>query len=240
MKKEVGIYLIRNKINGKVYVGQSSNIKNRWVKHRSELKLNKHGNKHLQLSWNKYGEQKFEFSISQFCSTEQLTFQEQITKDYFELFKGVYNQAGPVDHPTRGVKNLFKHSSEAKQKIGEAGRGRILSIETKQKMSESKKGIKIPIEHTKRLKELNIGNKYRAGKKHTQNTINKLKISRLNNNYRFKSCQKFVERIDINTGEVKEYENIKNTVLDGFSIFQIRRCCNGKRKSHKGFYWKYL
>jgi group I intron endonuclease len=56
-----GIYLIKNSINGKVYTGSSINIKNRLNKHRSCLKHNKHGNKHLQASFKKYGEEVFHF-----------------------------------------------------------------------------------------------------------------------------------------------------------------------------------
>ena len=61
--KTSGIYKIVNKINGKYYVGKAKSIKNRWGKHKSYLKHNKHNNLHLQSSWNKYGESNFEFLI---------------------------------------------------------------------------------------------------------------------------------------------------------------------------------
>ena len=44
-----GIYIIRNLINNKVYVGKSKNVKQRKNAHFSALKLNKHNNQHLQL-----------------------------------------------------------------------------------------------------------------------------------------------------------------------------------------------
>ena len=46
-----GIYLIRNKINNKVYIGQSRNIKQRWSRHKCDLNKGIHGNKHLQKSF---------------------------------------------------------------------------------------------------------------------------------------------------------------------------------------------
>ena len=49
-----------------------------------------------------------------------------------------------------------------------------------------------------------------------------------------------VERIDILTGEVKEYESILSTEKDGFISSHVSSCCSGKRKKHKGYYWSFL
>ena len=38
----IGIYKIENKVNGKVYIGQSVNIESRWKGHKSNLRNNKH------------------------------------------------------------------------------------------------------------------------------------------------------------------------------------------------------
>jgi group I intron endonuclease len=53
-----GIYLIKNKINDKVYIGSSINFKNRWYKHKSGK-----GSIHLFNSILKYGLENFEFKI---------------------------------------------------------------------------------------------------------------------------------------------------------------------------------
>lgn len=59
------IYKITNIINGKVLIGQT--IYNppirRWYLYRFELNRNRYNNKHLQASWNKYGEDSFRFEI---------------------------------------------------------------------------------------------------------------------------------------------------------------------------------
>lgn len=55
--------MIENKINKKVYIGSSFNIKQRWRSHKRDLKNQKHHSYHLQNSWNKYGEDNFKFSI---------------------------------------------------------------------------------------------------------------------------------------------------------------------------------
>ena len=54
-----GIYQIRNKINGKIYIGSSADKKGilqRWKQHVKDLKNNIHHNKHLQTAW-KYAEE---------------------------------------------------------------------------------------------------------------------------------------------------------------------------------------
>lgn len=68
----VGIYKIENKVNGKIYVGQSSIIETRWYNHVRELNKNIHTNKYLQSAWNKYGEKNFEFKILEECSIDSL------------------------------------------------------------------------------------------------------------------------------------------------------------------------
>jgi group I intron endonuclease len=59
----MGIYSIKNKINGKIYIGQSRNIEHRKKQHRTELKCNVHRNTYLQHAYNKYGADNFEFEL---------------------------------------------------------------------------------------------------------------------------------------------------------------------------------
>lgn len=54
---ESGVYKISNKINGKVYIGSSCNLKRRKYSHFSKLRKGLHNNRYLQNSWNKYGEE---------------------------------------------------------------------------------------------------------------------------------------------------------------------------------------
>ena len=62
-----GIYEIKNKINGKMYIGQSRNINKRRSYHLWKLRSNNHFNPLLQNSFNKYGEHNFEFIILEEC-----------------------------------------------------------------------------------------------------------------------------------------------------------------------------
>ncbi len=56
-----GIYEIRNKLNGKRYIGSSIDIEKRWKGHKRDLKAGNHGNPHLQNAFNKYGIENFLF-----------------------------------------------------------------------------------------------------------------------------------------------------------------------------------
>lgn len=64
---KIGIYLITNLIDGKVYVGKTQRVKGfkrRFSEHIYELNNNlKKSNLHFQNAWNKYGEDNFEFSV---------------------------------------------------------------------------------------------------------------------------------------------------------------------------------
>ena len=73
MAKEIlcGIYGIQNVINGKYYVGQAVDILHRWKQHKDALNNGSHFNKHLQRSWNKYGQENFVFSILTLCKREK-------------------------------------------------------------------------------------------------------------------------------------------------------------------------
>lgn len=76
-----GIYYIRNILNDKKYIGQTIDFDRRKHEHFQSLRNNTHVNDHLQNSFNKYGEQNFEFKI--LCETKDLNTWEQFFIDAF-------------------------------------------------------------------------------------------------------------------------------------------------------------
>lgn len=74
-----GIYKITNLINGKCYIGQSVNIKQRWRDHRSRAisKGSEGFESYFYRSIRKYGLENFSFEILEECPKEQLNEKEQ-------------------------------------------------------------------------------------------------------------------------------------------------------------------
>jgi group I intron endonuclease len=136
ISKSPGIYIIKNKKNGNFYLGQSGNLRRRWQSHHQRLIKGIHSNPHLQAAWNKYGESAFEFLVLEYCAIEQLDEREQRYLTSHVEKGNCYNIAKDATAPMRGK----THTPEARQKIAEAGRGRVFSDETRQKMSNSLKG----------------------------------------------------------------------------------------------------
>lgn len=86
--KDIGIYKIENKVNGKIYIGSSIDIKKRWIRHIWDLKKNKHHSIILQRAWNKYGEENFTFKILRKCNVDNILIIEQ---HYLNKYLPIYN-----------------------------------------------------------------------------------------------------------------------------------------------------
>lgn len=142
-KDKSGIYMIKNLVNGKVYIGQTTmRFVKRFWHHRWMLNHNKHDNIHLQSAWNKYGQDNFEFSVIYVLENDESL--DSLEKDYIAKYNAIdfgYNiQAG-------GNVVLCNYIPEAsRKKVGELNRQRLLgtklSEKTRLKMSEQRIGSK--------------------------------------------------------------------------------------------------
>lgn len=154
--KAPGVYLIRNAVSGRVYVGSSSLISSRWKAHRDMLTHGTHHSPTLQRSWEKHGEAAFEFSVLEVVKDERrLLAREQYWMDELEAAdpqKG-FNVA-PVAGTRRGVpqppsvaRKLRKFftgvpkSAEHRAKIGAGNRGKVRTEDTKQRISKAVKKL---------------------------------------------------------------------------------------------------
>lgn len=176
-----GIYMIQNKVNHKIYIGQSVDIEERWGNHRSELRGNHHTNKHLQSSWNRDGEDSFKFTIICECDENQLnTMEEYYILELMSYDRRVgYNKTygGGGCRATEETKNKISENSgsrrpEVRKKLSEANKGKTLSEECRKKISKSLKGRIISEEHRKKLSENNA--RYWKGKILSEETRKKI------------------------------------------------------------------
>lgn len=129
-----GVYLIRNKVSGRVYVGSSRDFKQRRYQHFSALRRGAHGSFKLQGAFLKHGEAAFAFEPLLLCSPANLLFYEDRAIAALQAATRGYNvnptASGPPPTTPEGraaravcVRNLWKDpafrakQNEARRKV---------------------------------------------------------------------------------------------------------------------------
>ena len=102
----IGIYKITNLINGKVYIGQSTNIKRRWKDHKKDAfwKNNPEYEYPLYRAMRKYGINNFSFEVLEECSKDELNDKEKFYITKYDSYKNGYNQTEGGDSVTHNLK----------------------------------------------------------------------------------------------------------------------------------------
>jgi group I intron endonuclease len=157
-----GIYAIKNIFTNKIYIGQSINIYKRWKVHEKDLISNKHANKKLQNSFNKYGKEKFQYLILEECVLEELNLKEQEWIDK-NLENNLFNfNLNVEENNFRGKKHLDstrKYMSDLKKGKYKGKEnpnyGKVQSKETRIKMSLNRPK-KLTIDNVLEIKKLLI------------------------------------------------------------------------------------
>ena len=149
LTKQTGVFLIRNVVNGKLYVGSASkSFKLRWQNHLKLLKAGNHHSEKLQKDFDSYGKDSFEFEIALTCGPKNCLFYEQQFIDQLDVVHKGYNVSPHAGAPMRGR----KHSKEAKQKMRAAGLGKKKSPEHAQHISEAKRGVPLSLKNCEGIK----------------------------------------------------------------------------------------
>lgn len=132
-----GVYAIRNKVNGKQYVGSAKVFLRRWYRHSEDLRNGSHHSVLLQRAWNKYGEDSFEFRILEETTAKHAVAQEQVFLNWLQTYdpRLGYN-ISPTANSSLGV----KFSQETKAKMSAARKGKTVSKKTRERLSAIAKG----------------------------------------------------------------------------------------------------
>jgi group I intron endonuclease len=166
-----GIYKITNKKNNKIYIGSAINLSRRWHEHTNYLNINKHFNRYLQNSWNKYGKDSFTFEVIEFVEDEnKLLEREQFWIDKLNVIdKNIGYNINPtagsrlgskmtfeqIEHHSKKMKEYFanmtpeekanRYTEEVAIKISKSklAKKQKMSLESRKKMSIAKMGKKI-------------------------------------------------------------------------------------------------
>ena len=145
-----GVYGIWCEANEKWYVGQSRDIRKRWVSHRSRLNANIHPNHPLQNAWNKYGEASFLWVLLACLAPEEL---HPIELEFTAQLQAKV-PSGFVLSPG-GLKTDVADST--REKLAAASRGHKLSAASRQALSEANKGRVFSEEHRRKISQANTG-----------------------------------------------------------------------------------
>ena len=127
-----GIYVIRNILSGRVYVGSAINLKLRWRLHRLWLGRGQHHSRRLQGSWSRHGEASFQFEVLEPVADRRLLLsREQVWIDHFQAFLPAhgYNMLAKAGSPLGHVK-----SAATRAKIGRSHKGRKHTDEARANM----------------------------------------------------------------------------------------------------------
>ncbi len=147
------IYKITNKIDNKIYIGQTTqDLEVRWKGH-----LKKNSNcRYLKSAFNKHGLDNFKFELVCITFDENL---DAIETEYIKKF----NSLVPNGYNLREGGNSSKHNEETKKKISASMKGRTDIVHAKPQLG------KPHTEETKqKLREFN------TGKKHTLESLKKM------------------------------------------------------------------
>lgn len=238
----IGIYLLRNLINGKIYVGKSVNIKRRMYQHSKPETYYKNGKETpIVRAINKYGFENFSIEILEIF--DKNTESDKIIKSEISwiekleannLDKGYNLLLGGTDwtgynHSENTKQILSEKASERYQGENNPMFGKNHSTESRDKISET------------RIKN-SIGkgeNNPFFGKSHSDET--RFIISekaKLRGNPKRKRP---IFQISLETGDVlKEWDSAVDAAKElGLHASGINLACNGKYKTSQGFIWRF-
>lgn len=166
------IYKAVNKINCKIYIGQTVKTLN------ERMYGHLFSKEPFGRALSKYGLESFEFSIIDSCLLREISNEKE------KYWIGFYNCKVPNGYNVtiggEGQSGLIP-SEETKRKIGQANKGRIRTQETRMKMSKIGKGKKHILKKKRLGKIWSIESreklrKSQIGKKHSEETKKKMSL----------------------------------------------------------------
>jgi len=221
------IYLIKNKMDSKCYVGQTrqKKVEIRWKSYKY------YHTGYIGNAIQKYGLDNFEFSVLHELPDEQLNDMEILEiKERQTLIPNGYNiQKGGILCP--------EVSMDTRIKISLANKGLVRSEETRKKMSVAQKGRIVTPEHREKLSKLKKGKPLAK----PQTEISKQKRSAaLTGKYFYNSRQRSVDKFTLDGVFIENFKTQRSAASSiGVHHELIGKCCKGLKTDYGGFIWRY-
>lgn len=212
----IGVYKIINKINGKMYIGSSINLKKRKTDHFKPYRINRL--KHLPIyeAMIEFGRDNFKFEVIEECSEKDLLERENYYLDKYKTYENGYNVSSKAI--TMHDEKLFDENAERLRKMNNKN---WADEEYRKQMSKANSDLQ-----KERLKNPEyLAEKSKQLKKYTD------------------SIKKPVGKYDKQGNLIATYEGVRDAERKtGINSQQISAVALGKprRKSAGGYVWKYL
>ena len=207
------IYKITNKINGKLYIGQTSNtIANRWKEHCKNLNKENCKDRPLYRAMKKYGIENFLIEQVEECSENLVLERERYWIEYFGSFKYGYNATLGGDGRPYIDYDLVCATYKNVQSIKDTSE--ILQIDT----------------HT-----VSKILKVRGEKVLTQPEVITRKIGKVIN--QFDLSHNFIASFPSSMAAARSVVSPEKSITSAAT--HIRDVCRGKRKTAYGYLWKF-
>lgn len=151
-----GIYKITSP-SGKVYIGHSKDIKDRWLDYKRKVCKKQ---RRLYNSLVKYGSEKHTFEIIEECIFEELNKRERHWQDFYD----VTSKKGLNCHLTKTDELKLVHSEDTIRRMREAKKGKKNSEESKEKNRIASTGKRHTAETKKQMRENMLGDNHPRSK----------------------------------------------------------------------------
>lgn len=211
----IGIYKITNKINGKVYIGQSLDIEYRWKRH-----LWASDNCAIHLAMRKYGNNNFSFEVLEECDKSILNEREQYWITYYNsIVPNGYNM-------TQGGSGSLRRKVQCFDEQGQFVKEYSSIIEAAQENN---------INPAKIVSCCRDSSRYFVGNYQWKYSEDDRKITP-----KKKQTSHTIYQFDKNGLLLNKYSSITEAArVNNCDKSKICACCNGRQKTAYGYQWSY-
>ena len=210
--KMIGVYKITNKVNGKMYIGGSTNLKLRKIDHFKPYRINRLRHLPIYEAMLEHGRENFEFEVIERTTEEDLNTREEYYIDKYNTVEDGYNVVRTA---------LNVHDEEFSKVNADRLRERNLKNwqdpEYREHITNSSREYQKTVPYEKRLNAIKGLNKYTD------------------------SIKKSIGQYDKQGNLIATFDGMREAGRQtGIQHTSIGKVANGDRKSAGGFVWKYL